>query len=516
MADYYVNSIYGKDTNSGSVLAPFKTLSKAVSLINNNTHIYILNCTVSGGNYTLPNKTGVKIIGIGNATIDCAGDTRAFYIYRPSGGYFLENLNITGFSSYFLYQGNSIANSLTLRNCCIYNTGSLKDQAYILYNGSSYWLYAGYFRWWGCTIWGVMMEDHPSGQSGNKSFYMYECLINTTNSNLPGVNCYRCASNISAYQSNDGFSTVTFPTPFISEDPSTPDLRFDPNHAQFSKYAQGGAYNLCVGNSGRPGVMWRYSHSFNGSFGNSTYPGAWQNDDSYYDPSWQDIVIDSTSNKIDFNEGGSEITSTLTDGTYTSGANLATEVQTQLNTDGSSTYTVTFTSGQLINIASDGTALNLLWNSGTNAANTAGDLLNFDTASDSTGLTSYSSTSPLNVGGTAGATSVSIVDDIGMDLTINPDATTARAISPVIDMNVPTTLLRSYVGYDSTGNGGVGDDSTSGSISVRASNEPFAADAASVPSGLDWVTMETEGRETLSHKYRYWQARMTLRLDSSA
>lgn len=49
--------------------------------------------------------------------------------------------------------------------------------------------------------------------------------------------------------------------------------------------------------------------------------------------------IDSTNNKIYFNEGGSDLTATLTSGTYTR-AQLLTEIQTRLDVAGDNTYTV--------------------------------------------------------------------------------------------------------------------------------------------------------------------------------
>jgi len=52
----------------------------------------------------------------------------------------------------------------------------------------------------------------------------------------------------------------------------------------------------------------------------------WQFDDHKID-------IDATNNKLDFNEGGSELTATLTTATYTLAA-LVTEIQTQLNAAG--------------------------------------------------------------------------------------------------------------------------------------------------------------------------------------
>lgn len=63
-----------------------------------------------------------------------------------------------------------------------------------------------------------------------------------------------------------------------------------------------------------------------------------------YELSPSHIVIDSRNNKIDFEEtASSELTATLTAGSYTPSA-LATEVKTQLDSAGASTYTISYDS----------------------------------------------------------------------------------------------------------------------------------------------------------------------------
>ncbi len=54
------------------------------------------------------------------------------------------------------------------------------------------------------------------------------------------------------------------------------------------------------------------------------------------------VVVDGTNNKVDFLEadGGTELTATLTPGSYATPAALATQLQTQLNAAGDNTYTV--------------------------------------------------------------------------------------------------------------------------------------------------------------------------------
>jgi len=76
------------------------------------------------------------------------------------------------------------------------------------------------------------------------------------------------------------------------------------------------------------------------------------------------IDIDSTNNKLDFNEGGAELTATLSSTTYTLAA-LASEIQTQLNATGALTYTVSVSVDDKVTIAADG-SFSLLPQTGTN------------------------------------------------------------------------------------------------------------------------------------------------------
>ncbi len=85
------------------------------------------------------------------------------------------------------------------------------------------------------------------------------------------------------------------------------------------------------------------------------------------------IVIDATNNKLDFEEtDGAELTATLTNATYST-ATLCTEIKAKMDAAGGSVYTVTFESGNVFKIASDGAGggniFNLLCYTGSNASN---------------------------------------------------------------------------------------------------------------------------------------------------
>jgi len=100
-------------------------------------------------------------------------------------------------------------------------------------------------------------------------------------------------------------------------------------------------------------------------------------------------IITGYNDAIDFNEGGSELNATLDEDTYTA-SELCTEIDTQLEAAGAGSYTVTFNeiTCKFTIVKASGT-FQLLWNSGTNSATSAGDLLGFVTSADDTGALTY-------------------------------------------------------------------------------------------------------------------------------
>lgn len=103
------------------------------------------------------------------------------------------------------------------------------------------------------------------------------------------------------------------------------------------------------------------------------------------------FVIDSTNNKLDFDEGGSQITATITSGTYTP-TTLATEIKTRLDASvGAGTYTVTYSvsTGKWTISETGAATFNIRWNTGTNTAVSIGPTIGFTTAANSTGALTY-------------------------------------------------------------------------------------------------------------------------------
>jgi hypothetical protein len=101
-------------------------------------------------------------------------------------------------------------------------------------------------------------------------------------------------------------------------------------------------------------------------------------------------VITASNNKIDFNDGGGEENVSITVGTYKDPHDLAAAIQTAMDAATVDNITVTYddTTGKFT-IASDGVTLSLLWNTGTNTAQTIGGVIGFDVAADDTLSTSY-------------------------------------------------------------------------------------------------------------------------------
>ncbi len=118
------------------------------------------------------------------------------------------------------------------------------------------------------------------------------------------------------------------------------------------------------------------------------------------------FTVDASNKFINFAEnGGAELTATLTEGTYTI-SELVEEIQTQMNaasTAGGNSFTYgiaysTTTKGFTIESTSAGlTQLDMLWGTGANSANSAAALLGYS-AEDDTGALSYSSDAEVGEG----------------------------------------------------------------------------------------------------------------------
>ena len=109
-------------------------------------------------------------------------------------------------------------------------------------------------------------------------------------------------------------------------------------------------------------------------------------------------VISDQNNRIDFNEGGSDLVATLTAGVYTA-SSLASHIKTQMDDAGTDTYTVTYNYEESqFTIASDGsTSLDIKWSTGDNAYRSAARLLGFNISDSSSAFTYTSDFSVLGI-----------------------------------------------------------------------------------------------------------------------
>lgn len=100
------------------------------------------------------------------------------------------------------------------------------------------------------------------------------------------------------------------------------------------------------------------------------------------------VIAAGVNDKIDFDEGGGELTGTLTPGTYDADT-LATEIKTQMDVAGALTYTVEYLdASNKFKISATG-AFTIRWATGTNTATSVGTTIGFDITANDTGTDNY-------------------------------------------------------------------------------------------------------------------------------
>lgn len=105
---------------------------------------------------------------------------------------------------------------------------------------------------------------------------------------------------------------------------------------------------------------------------------------STYSKFYYGITITESNSKLDFDEGGAELTATLDTGTYTP-EEIADEVETQLNAAGAFTYTVTFDRTTRILTITSSASMTMRRLTGTNLVQTAFTTLGYSVAANATG-----------------------------------------------------------------------------------------------------------------------------------
>lgn len=97
--------------------------------------------------------------------------------------------------------------------------------------------------------------------------------------------------------------------------------------------------------------------------------------------------IDSTNNKIDFNDGSVRV-ATLTANAYDA-SSLAAEIASKMTAAGGQTYTCTYSDSTNKFTISASSTFSLLWSTGANKANSVGTHIGYDMTQDDTGSNSY-------------------------------------------------------------------------------------------------------------------------------
>lgn len=116
----------------------------------------------------------------------------------------------------------------------------------------------------------------------------------------------------------------------------------------------------------------------------------------YFNP----IQIDATNNKLDFANDAipTEKTATIASATYQDPHELAAAIETAMDAVSGDDITVTYSdSTGKFTIASAGGTFQLLWNTGTNTANTIGADIGFSIAADDTGATTYTADNQISL-----------------------------------------------------------------------------------------------------------------------
>lgn len=145
---------------------------------------------------------------------------------------------------------------------------------------------------------------------------------------------------------------------------------------------------------------------------------------------------------IDFKEdGGSELTATLDAGTYTP-AELAAEIASKMGSAGDGSTTAAYSSTtKKITISRTGTSLSLLWDSGTNAATSAGVYAGYDTSADDTGSLSYAADNAIGYGQDPTPTAASDGVEIISNLTLGPAGSLISRLPYGVSMSPAQSLL---------------------------------------------------------------------------
>ncbi len=525
MAIYFVRTDNGDDANSGTDYGnAFKTIAQAGATVENDDEIKVFaglyNESVINGN----GKTGVTVRGYGKVIIDATGGSSIFYNFG-------QELTVTGIemlnaAEHWIDTAGDHRGFILL-NCtlaCIgvhYQVGPT-----ISFNGSRY----TDSHLHNCKIYGLnSLHAESFGTMRYSSCLIEKCI------GVPTTSYYACAGDSANVYNSAGChdSTINVPPYIDVSDPANPNLKFDIDHVDetFPFYRDNGLHGGMIGCIDTDMVGWidGTNAAWDGMCLDSSEPssmGAWANYEAYYDTSWVDVNIETGVNdEICFEAvDGVEIKAILTEDLYTSGAQLAAEIETQLNDadTGPSNYTVPFGSNKRIELTSDGAWFDLLIASGSSGSSAYASI-GFTGVADRTGTTTYSSDEAIVVGPSgwaeAGAVpaAVTLAHTIEIDSSFSLNPTSCHAVSPVVPTYVPKVFKGFDCAFTQFGAGAV--DSTGGTgtrtARVRGSNAPFGMHDDTGTTQLDWTDVELGMKDPLMDRpYKFWQYCLVLRTNA--
>ncbi len=512
MDEFYVSKERGSDSNPGTWEQPFFTLQKVVdSITSSGNRVHILD-----GVY-FEHSLGVSAttfdntwwFGYRNIVVNGTGAPEAIFICRAgaSSKQYIVNCTLTG--APLFRADDNYSRSMTFIGCNLVSPWS--EDMPITYRVGS----GTMPRLFNTTCVGYALKTSSGGQIRweNRDFFPGSpetCGMNNIilapswSFRHPGHPRDYNASNVAVLHGTNGWDTGTFAPPFLDSDQENWDVRFDPEHAQYGKYTSEGFLGGLVGSGGRNWIGWNaLVHPVDTGVNTSNHPAylpSLMNDPSYFDTSFKEVEIDSSNNKLDFDEGDGEETATIASGTYTSAEALFTAVQTAVNDAASDTHTINMSESFHANWSTNGTELSLLTSTGTNSSSSAWSDLGFDTGSDLTGSTAYAGKQYLCVGSEEDDRTLVQFDsgNAYLDLNVNEDGTMGRFLSPVIDLRSSRKLEVVHLSKVVVGDGDVN------TLEVRADSDPFDVDAASTT--LPWTSVTEGGLGDLG-PYRFWQIR---------
>jgi len=533
MAVYYTSINRGSDGNPGTKSQPFKSINIGSRALAANDLLIIEQGLYQEGGLTFG---GVAINyrhfkGEGDVIVDCsgfgsfiAGSNNELTRYSA-----ISNITFKNFSEGFISIGENRYgdNEVYVKNCTFSNEGALYGVPLTKR------IYTNGLRAFQCVFSGIPSMNKPYRVS-----YFSHCVMHDVTS-ITGQNVEYSAGSISdIYSKIGGINSSTTPPPFTDiTTPSEPNLDYNLEHVNLDAYASGGDMSLSIGRVGGNVVTWEpsiYSHSGGVTVSHGANflsedargNGVWSNYKGNYNTDWVDKeIVAGFNDSFQFVEGFGTVTATISENTYTDGAAFASAIQTAIElSDATDTHTVTYGGNLRLDWVADGTVLELNCNS--YSTNAAWDEMKMDTTADKTGSVRYYSDHGICIGAIAGSeddTGPVVISPLGnakIDFGIEPAATNADMVSPVMSFYIPKTIRSLYVSRTIVGEGEA--DSTAltsdRTSMVRASNSLFLEDDLPGTTQMDWTNISNlmdDESATITNAYLHWQVDIRLRTNAT-